>query len=517
LRKSTLSWRTLALVGSILFLIAIGLVYAAWFRAAPTTDHPNIKSIAVLPLKSLNTGAQDDYLGLGIADTIITKISQIGELTVRPTSAVLKYVHEETSSLDAARQLQVDAVLDGSVQRAGDSLRVNVNLLREKDGASLWAESFDMKQSDIFTIQDRLSKEIATRLKFKLSPTQVARLDKRYTTNAEAYEYFVKGKANFERVNTIGDRPGPIEIIAYHMNATIASFKKAVELDPKYALAYAHLGTAYMSMANHSDPDNSVWVGLAQEALSKAESLDPQLAEIHAARFEFYFSKYGSWDLAQAAREARQALALNPSVGHFSLGTIYDHLGLDEETGLREFQRELDVDPTNTSSQSRLIMSYYFYGRFDDAIELQRRFFGTTGPDYSLVRKGRLDEAQPLIEEAIKKNSGDILSRRARLALVMSLRGKFKEAEASIPPILEQARNNRSYHHILYDIACVYALNDKTAEAVKSLRTVADTGMPNYPLFARDRYFDRIRQEPAFVQFMNELKPRWEGYRREFE
>jgi tetratricopeptide (TPR) repeat protein len=249
--------------------------------------------------------------------------------------------------------------------------------------------------------------------------------------------------------------------------------------------------------------------------LSQAESLDPQLAEIHAARFDYYFSKYGNWDLGQAAREARQALALNPSVGHSELGTIYDHLGLDETTGLKEFQRALEIDPTNTFAQGRLIESYELYGRFDEAINAHRRFFGTTGPDIALIGKGRLDEAQPLVEDAVKKNSGDLRA-RARLALIFALRGKFQEAEAAIPPILDQARNNRAYHHVTYDIACVYALDGKTDETVKWLRTTADTGMPNYPLFARDPHLDQIRKEPTFIQFMTELRTRWEGYQREF-
>ena len=504
----TLSWRTLTLSGSILILIAAALVYAVWFRVAPATGRLDIKSLAVLPLRSLSADANDDYLGLGITDTIITKISQIGELTVRPTSAVRKYVHEEMNSLEAARQLQTDAVLDGTVQRAGDHLRVNVNLLR-KDGASLWAESFDIKQSDIFVIQDILSKEIVARLKLKLSPIEAARLAKRYTSNTEAYEYYIKGRANVERVTTaIGDRQA--------IDAAISYFKKAVELDPKYALAYADLGFTYMWMANFNDPDNGVWVGLALEALSQAEALDPQLAQIHDARFEYYFSKYGNWDLAQAAREGRQALALNPSVGHRAVGTIYDHLGLDEAMGLREFQRDLEIDPTNTYVQYRLIESYQLYGKFDEAIEAQRRFFGTPGPEYALIGKGRLDEAQPLLEEAVRKNSGDLRA-RGRLALLIALRGKFQEAEAAIPPILKQARNNRAYHHITYDIACVYALAGKTDEAVKWLRTTAETGMPNYPLFARDPHLHRIRQAPAFVQFMADLKLRWEGYNRELE
>ena len=504
-RKSLLSHPAL-MAGALLgLLVAAALVYLLVFRQRTATPAPEIKSLAVLPLKSLDAG--ENYLGLGIADAVISRINQTGKVIVRPTSAVRHYLNEETDALTAARQLNVDAVLEGSVQRTDDRVRVSINLLRTSDGVSLWADRFDMRMADIFTIQDTISQQVASRLQLKLSAEQQSRLGKRYTSNPEAYEYYVKGRTNFERVTTsIGDREA--------IDAAISYFKKAVELDPQYALADALLGEAYMWMANFNDPDNPVWVGLAQQALSQAEALDPQLAEIHDSRFQYYFSKYGNWNLAQAAREARQALALNPSVGHGALGTIYDHLGLDEATGLREFQRTLETDPTNTGVQGRLIESYELYGKFDEAIEAGRRYFGTP-PQFSLIAKGRLDEAQPLVEEAVKKNSGDLRA-RARLALIFALRGKFQEAEAAIPPILEQARNNRAYHHITYDIACVYALSGKTDEAVKWLRTTADTGMPNYPLFARDPHLDRIRKEGVFIRFMAELKTRWEGYRREF-
>ncbi|MGQ0762021.1 MAG: TPR end-of-group domain-containing protein [Acidobacteriota bacterium] len=495
---------------AVLFLAIATAVFVYLWRSRQTvpTTRPEITSLAVLPLKSFDAG--ENSLGLGIADAVIRRISQTGKLTVRPTSAVRRYLNEETDALTAAKQLGVDSVLEGSVQRANDRLRVSVNLLRTSDGSSLWADSFDLRSADIFTIQDKISQQVASRLQLKLSAEQQARLGKRYTANPEAYEHYVKGNANFEQVTTsIGDRQ-PID-------AAISHFKKAVEMDPKYALAYAELGNAYMWMANFNDPDNPVWIDLAQQALSRAESFDPQLAEIHSGRFEYYFSKYGGWDLAQAAREARLALALNPSSAvHGTLGVIYDHLGLDEATGLRENQRALEIDPTNTFAQRRLIESYELYGKFDEALDAQRRFFGTPGPPLSLIAKGHLDEAQPLLEAAIKKNSGDLRA-RASLVLLITLRGKFQDAEASIPPILEQARNNRAYHHITYDIACVYALAGKTDEAVRWLRTTAETGMPNYPLFARDPHLDRIRKEPAFIQFMTEFKPRWEKYKREFE
>ena len=170
-------------------------------------------------------------------------------------------------------------------------------------------------------------------------------------------------------------------------------------------------------------------------------------------------------------------------MGTSELGTIYDHLGLDEATGLREFQRALEIDPTSTYAQSRLIQSYTLYGKFDDAIEARSRF-GLQDYD-ALIGKGRLDEAQPLLEESVKKQPGDQWS-RSRLALVFALRGNHQEAEAAIPAILAQAKNTRAYHHITYNIARVYALAGKADEAVKWLRTTAATGLPNYPtLFAR--------------------------------
>ncbi len=509
--------RRRAQVAGALVVLAVAAVLAyvlVFRRSAATVRAPEIKSLAVLPLKSLD--ASENYLGLGIADALIRKISQTGELAVRPTSAVRRYLNEETDALAAARQLEVDAVLEGSVQRGEDRLRVSVNLLRTSDGSSLWADNFDMRMADIFTMQDTLAQQITARLRLQLDPSQQARLVKRYTSNPEAYEYYLKGRASFERVTT---SIGELQVV----DASIDYFKKAVELDPKFALAHAALGGSYLWKANFNDPNNPAWVELAREALAQAESLDSQLAEIHSVRFEYYFSRYGGWDLAQAAREARQALALNPGVGHSELGTIYDHLGLDERIGLREFQRALEIDPTNTNVQSRLVESYALYGRFDDALDAYRRFFGDVSnssslpqsPAKALIGKGRLDEAQPFLEEALKRNPGDLQS-RGQMLLILALKGKFQEAEAAIPQILAQARNNRAYHHITYDIACVYALAGKTNEAVKWLRVTADNGMPNYTLFARDPHLDRIRTEPAFTQFIAELKSRWEGYRREF-
>src|SRR5438876_6848922 len=142
-------------------VIATGAFIYRWrLRQTTTLTPPTIKSLAVLPLKSLDAG--ENYLGLGIADAVIRRINQTGELIVRPTSAVRRYLSEDTDALTAARQLNADAVLEGSIQRDGDRLRVSVNLLRTSDGASLWADNFDLRMTDIFTIQDSVAQQVAS-------------------------------------------------------------------------------------------------------------------------------------------------------------------------------------------------------------------------------------------------------------------------------------------------------------------------------------------------------------------
>ena len=188
--------RTPLLVWGILLLIA-GAIGYAWWKNAHAINQPEIKSLAVLPLKSLDGG--ENYLGLGIADAAIRRVSQTGRVIVRPTSAVRRYLTEDTDALAAAKQLGVDSVLEGSFQRSGDRLRVTVNLLRTSDGASLWTDSFDLRMADIFAIQDTVAQQVASRLRLQLDASQQAQLTKRSTSNPTAYEFYLRGVYNFDQ------------------------------------------------------------------------------------------------------------------------------------------------------------------------------------------------------------------------------------------------------------------------------------------------------------------------------
>ena len=499
--------KRLLLVGLIATLIVAGIVYALFLRqnSAPPPQ-TEIKSLAVLPLKSLNREASDSHLGLGIADTIITKVSQAGGLTVRPTSAVRRFADEEIDSLEAGRQLKTDAVLDGTFLHSGDRLRVSVNLLRVSDGTSLWAESFDMRFTDIFTIQDEVSKAAAARLQLKLSPNEQARLAKRHTTNPEAYGYYTKAMYYFSDRRFSGEAQDETD-------TAIVLLKKAIELDPNYALAYAQLGYAYAWLADFKEAGPGL-IARAKEELSVAERLDPRLPEVHVARCFILWSHFENWQTEAAIREARLAKELDPSNTNQVLGAIYYHIGLEEQ-GIAEFESALQRDPTSDSIKRGYIFLHHQLARPDDWLALKQRLFNQ-GPDGTYyLEKRMLKEAAPLVEQEYIKNP-DQPQRRRDKALLLALQGKHREAQEAIPWVMEKVRKDKAYHHYTYNNARIYALNGKSADALKWLRITAAEGFPCYTLFARDPFLDPIRKDPAFMQFLAEMKTRWEGYQREF-
>ena len=469
-----------------------------------TANSAAINSLAVLPLKSLDAG--ENYLGLGIADAVIRRINQTGKLIVRPTSAVRRYLNEDTDALTAAKQLNADAVLEGSVQRADDRLRVSVNLLRTGDGVSLWADNFDMRMTDIFTIQDTVAQQVASRLRMQLDSSEQARLMKRSTSNPVAYEFYLKGVYSFDQRVSFG-KP--------QMEATIGFFKQAIEADPNFALAHAQLAYVNAVKAVFNEPTETVWTERAKEEINRAQTLDPQIAEIHLARSVLLFSQYEEYQGEAAVREVRLAQQLNPNVGHGELAYLYNHLGL-EDFAARELQSAFEIDPTSEFAKAMTLLMYEVGEKYDE-YAAQRKL---SADDYMEIwyfrGKNRLDEAQ----QAINKFSGenpDNLYLPPKKALLSALKGDFRAAEAEIPAILgRHPVKDPSYHHTAYDIACIFALEGKSVEAVKWLREANATGFQPYPLFERDAFLNHIRQTPEFIQFMAEMKAQNERYRREF-
>src|SRR5262249_8251817 len=194
---------------------------------------PKLRSIAVLPFKPIGADSGDEYLGLGMADTLITRLSTLNQFVVRPTSAVQKYISPGQDSLAAGREQLVDAVLEGSIQRRDNKVRLTARLLNVQDGSPIWAFKCDEYCEDIFGMQDIVSEKVAAALALKLNSEESERLTKQYTHNTEAYQLYVKGVFFRNQLTEEG------------LKKSIQCFEKAIELDPNYALAYAGEACSY--------------------------------------------------------------------------------------------------------------------------------------------------------------------------------------------------------------------------------------------------------------------------------
>ena len=490
----------------LLMLAGSAIGYAWWRQEHAFRRQPEIKSLAVLPLKSLDAG--DNYLGLGIADAAIGRVSRTGRLVVRPMSAVRRYLDEEIDALVAAKQLGVDSVLEGSFQRADDRLRVSVNLLRTRDGASLWTDSFDFRMSDIFTIQDTVAQQVASRLRLQLDTSQQAQLTKRYTANPTAYEFYLKGAYAYDQRTTANNA-------AQQLKTAIDFFKRAIDADPNFALAHARLAYCYARMAVFQEPTQPAWVERAKEEINRAQELDPQLAETHLVRFQLLYSEFEGYQGEAAVREAQLANQLDPSVGHTELTYLYQHLGL-EDLAVRELARAFEIDPTSDALKSSTLTLYEVQSKYDEyAANQSVRRVGRSEVWY-FMGKGRLEEAQKAMDEWSAKQPRNVELSPMK-ALLFAVKGDSRAAEAEIPIILSKhPLKDPLYHHAAYDIACVYALEGKSAEAVKWLRESAVAGFHLYPRYTRDAYLNRIRQAPEFIQFLAEMKAENDRYRHEF-
>lgn len=298
-------WRNWAVAAALLIsvaaLAAVGTLYAHRSNSeAATADRGPLHSLAVLPFKPIREQTRDEFLELGMADALITKLSNIRQMTVTPTSAVRKYTNLSQDPIAAGNELGVESVLDGSLQKLSDRIRVTVRLVKVSDGSSLWAETFDEKFADIFTLQDSISERVAGALAVRLSTPEKERITKRYTDSSEAYQLYQKGRYFWNKRTEEGLKKG------------IEFFEQAIKTDENYALAYSGLADSYL-VANFSLlPPKEVFPKAKQAAL-KAIEIDGTLAEPHAALGITMMAYDRDW--ASAEREFRRSLSLNPNYG----------------------------------------------------------------------------------------------------------------------------------------------------------------------------------------------------------
>jgi TolB-like protein/Tfp pilus assembly protein PilF len=313
------------------------------------------RSLAVLPFRLLDKQSSDDHLGLGMTDAVITKLTNVRALVVRPTSSVLRYADAATDPAKAGNELAVESLLDGKVQRSGDRIRVTVQLIRVQDGQPFWAQTFDDRFTDIFAVEDSISEKVAHALAVKFGGAEQKELVRHYTDNIEAYRDYVQGRY-FEFQFTPGG-----------LNQALWEFDRAIELDPSYALAYAGLADAYTTASD--------WILPPRDALPKAESaarkalvFDDQLAEAHAALAHALLHE---WKLRSSQREFQRALSLNPNNTsfYFAYGEYLADTGKEDEA-LAQMERALRLDPLSPEINGFRAWPLYLKRDYDGALSV---------------------------------------------------------------------------------------------------------------------------------------------------
>lgn len=364
----------------------------------------SIRSIAVLPFKALGppgvSESGDEYLGLGLADALITRFGQLNQMLVRPTSAVLRYAQPGGDPLEAGRALAVEGVLDGHVQRVGDSLRVTAQFVRTADGVLLWAGKFDAQFTHIFAIQDSISEQVTGALALALNSEQRRRLTQHPTADTAAYQLYLKGVYYTNR----GTKEGA--------QKAIELFQQALAHDPLYARAYAGLADAWCWLS-HLFIEPKQALPEARAAALKALELDETLAEAHLVLG--LVKMWYEWEWAECARQFQRALELNPhlAAAHLWQGFYLAAMG-QFEAGLAAGELALQLDPLSLNHNTMVGWIHYFARSYDQALaqfqataELEPHYFAAYwGLGWTLIQQGRYDAALAALQEGLKLGGG---------------------------------------------------------------------------------------------------------------
>ncbi len=490
--------KSLAISALALTLLGAAAIYF-WLARRPTAAESaaTVKSMAVLPFKPLALDNRDEALELGIADTLITRLSTLRQVIVRPTSAVRRYSDLQQDPLAAGRELQVEAVLEGSIQRAGSQVRVTVRLLRTSDGAPLWAEKFDEQFTNLFAVEDAIAERMARTLALRLSGDEKTRLAKHPTEDTAAYQLYLQGRYSYDKRTEAG------------LKKAVEYFQQATERDPRYALAYAGLAEAYLQLPAYSFTTPSAETYLkAKAAAAQALQLDDTLAEGYVALA--FLNDRHEWDWAAAERDYRHALELNPNyaAAHHRLGMHLLARGRFDEARA-ELQRAWQLDPLSPTIGMNLGMCFLFARQYEPAIaqlqktiELEPRFpwsHEVLGWAYEWKRMDEAALAEYLKSRILADESVESIAAYKAAYQASGLRGYWQKRLALLK---QQAAH--SYVSPL-DLARIAAHLGEQEQALAWLEQAYAERNVDMMTLKVEPFFDGLRAEPRFADLLRRV------------
>jgi len=495
LRRPVLSG-SLAVV--VLLVVLAGLNVGGWrerLRGRPAT--PRIESIAVLPLENLSRDPEQEYFADGMTEELITELAKIGALRVISRTSVMRYKGTSKALPEIARELNVDAVVEGSVQRSGNRVRINTQLINAPMDKHLWAESYERDMGDVLALQGEVARAIAKEIKVKLTPQEQARLASARSVNPEAHELYLKGRYYWNK-RTLESFQKAIEY-----------FQKALEKDPKYGLAYAGLADCYAKAA----PVNLAGLSLkeaqekARAAAMKALELDNSLAEAHTS---LGVVLRNDWDLTGSERELKRAIELNPSYA-WARENYADYLIVERrlQEGIAEAQHALELDPVSLDANKDLGWIFYIARQYDQALgQLQKTLemdpnfvFTHFWLGFVYERKGMFDQAISEFQKAVSLTSGDP-EMTLLLARAFAVSGDKLQARKLLKTALGSGRR---MHLSPVWIAVTYESLGERDEAFKWLTKGYEERSDDMLYLKVEPVFVSLRFDPRFAELLRRV------------
>jgi eukaryotic-like serine/threonine-protein kinase len=476
-----------------LSVIASLAVLGTYLRGPKTGA--TINSIAVMPFVNESGSADVEYLTDGMTETLISSLSQIPNLSVKARSSVFFYKGKETTPKKIGEDLGVQAVLLGRVVQHGDDLRLSLELVNAQTQDVLWSDTYNRKQSDLLSLQGEIARDVSRKLKSRLSGEDVAKVEKKYTDNAEAYQLYLKGKFYWNK-RTGGS-----------LKQAADFYQQAIEKDPNYALAYSGLAETYVLFSSYDVAAAVDSMPQAKAAAQRALAIDDSLAQAHTA-LGFYLSNY-EWDRDNSEKEYRRAIELTPNyaTAHHWFGADLSNVKRFDES-IAEISRAAELDPLSPIIGTNLGDTLVFARRYDEAIAQFKRVlvrdpsftYGHLALSRAYGSKGMYPEAIAEARKVLELGYGS--STKGYLGLWLAKSGQRDEALKMLGELKEQAKQDYVQGET---IALIYiGLGDKV-EGLNWLEKHMFSRAETASAFAVSPQLDELRDEPRFKAMLKRM------------
>jgi eukaryotic-like serine/threonine-protein kinase len=506
----------IALIACVVAVTAAG----GWWMASRRQPSPQeIPSVVVLPFDTI--GNAEQYFAHGITEAVTTEVGRFGGLRVIASNTAFAY-RNRASNREIARQLGVQLVIRGAVQRAGERVRIDVSLVDAGDDTALWSERYNRQVGDVLMVQDEISTQIAATLSRRFGARPGTRPVSRAARNPEAYDAYLRGLWHLKGRSVVS--PG-MDAGAEQRRLAVVELERAIAADPSFAVARAALASAYAHQFFY-DTTHKELEQRASQQIELALAIEPELAEAYLARAQLTWTAAHGFPHASAIEDLRRAVSANPNLAeaYIELEKVYYHIGLTDRA-VDAHQRAQRLDPSRAASNDRAFRALLDAGRLAGVqFELERnRNLEPIARAEALIAIGRLDDALRLLlefkdSERVDGEYDPILD--ALLGVVYARLGRRGDAERVIATLTPRAENPTALshmHHAQFYIGAALAWLGRDDEAVKWLTKAALEGYPSYPKFSTDQSLEPLRRQHAgFRALLERLRSDWDRWQKAF-